>query len=91
MVTRDKGYDDYKITKEQVRYILDWCISKEANHKLIRSCCDSVDDGIAEFLFKSLVYRRSYERLGYVPLGKNDFYGKKRKVIWELKKELFKN
>lgn len=91
MITRDKGYDDYKITKDQVRYILDYCIAIDADHDMIRHCCELVDSSvISDFLFNSLIFRKSYERLGYVPLGKNDFYGKKRKVIWELKKEIFR-
>jgi hypothetical protein len=91
MITRDKGYNDYKITKDQVRFILDYCISIDADHDMIRHCCELVDSSvISDFLFNSLIFRKSYERLGYVPLGKNDFYGKKRKVIWELKKEMFR-
>lgn len=88
MTMRRKGYDDYSISKEEAVKILEYCSSENANLGVILKCAMESNKTIGDLLFKSVTQRKSYEKLGYVPITKNDFYGYRRKMIWLIYKEM---
>lgn len=85
---RDKGYEDYGLTKGIDRQILEFARNSTLSEKiLILDICHSVNSDIAGLLFDSVTKRLSYEKLDRrynVPYMKNDFYAYRRKVIAEI-------
>ena len=81
----------YNVTEEEKRWLLIYCRSTKADRDLIMECAMDADPGTAKMLFKSLTEKRSYERLGFVPRTKGDFYAYRRKLLANLKKKLIEN
>lgn len=85
---RRTSYKDYGLTEQEARFLLAYCKSDKADRKIIMECAAYSNSNIAYYLFKSVVENRSYDRLGYVPITKGDFYAYRRKLLAELKDKL---
>lgn len=88
---RKTTYKDYGLSQQDIEFLLAYCRSMNPDKELIRHCAEEECSGYAEQLFKSVVQKRSYERLGYVPIGKVDFYAHRRRMLSRLKYELMKD
>ena len=85
MGTREKGYDDYGLTLEEAKKIIEWCkrVDFEENILLLE-CAKKAHHYIFNDVYFSLVKGLSYERMdqkSYQEMGKNDFYGYRRKTL----------
>lgn len=88
MRTRDKGYDDYGLTKERVAELKALCKTKDAQiMQLLHLAAYAANPSLAEDLVYSLAEGASYEHLWYIRnvyIPKADFYGHRRKTIYIL-------
>lgn len=85
---RNCKYKDYGLKSTEIFFILNYCQSEQADDELIHQCSTRVNQDLAEYLYKSVKKKKSYERLGYVPINKCDFYAYRRKLLALLKVEL---
>lgn len=85
---RRKSYDDYGLSQQDIEFLLAYCRSKNSDKNLIQECARYSNSGISEYLSRSVLQKRSYEHLGYVPIGKVDFYAYRRKMLADLKRRL---
>lgn len=89
MRTREKRYKDYGVTKEEKEKVLNFCKNaKKEDEFLIRNAALCANPYIADYICDSLKNDLSYDRLFktlYVPIGRDDFYGYRRKTIAILK------
>ena len=92
MKTKDKRRRDYGLSNDDIVRVKEYCLSDNADLTLIMKCaCLAYNDREIQLkLFISMTQGRSYERLGHVPIDRNSFYGYRKKMIFELKKELLK-
>ena len=87
MRTRYMGYNDYNMDADDVKSIRHFCESIEAgsdDDSALKKCCQLVNNDIAVQLYTSLAKGLSYDEIfkrEYIPLGRNDFYGYRRKAI----------
>lgn len=88
MRTRNKGYRHYQLSKEDVAIVLEYCRSPDADKQLILECANKSNDTIAKELCESVEHSLSYERFGYIPIRKEDFYGYRRKMIYLISNKL---
>jgi hypothetical protein len=90
MRTREKSYEDYGLTCEDVAYIKEFCrTADEEQQNLIRSALAEIQPYIAPFVFYSLVQNLSYEQINkhsYIYIGKGDFYGYRRQGMAAIKR-----
>lgn len=89
MKTRDAKYEDYGISKERAKAVLEFCrnTTNEYERKMIYESVKYACPDIREQLYESLVSGKSYEKIqckNYIPIGKKDFYGYRRKAMWKL-------
>lgn len=88
MRTVEKGYGDYGLSPDEaiktLNYCRNWNAEKETN---IRAAITCSNRDLEEQLYKSMVHGLSYEKLSkkeYIPIGEKDFYGYRRKAIYNL-------
>lgn len=85
MRIREKKYKDYGIDTTEKEKILDFCKNANAyERKLIFQAAVCSNPDIAEYLCESLTKGISYDMIfkkKYVPIGRDDFYGYRRKTI----------
>ena len=87
MRTRYMGYNDYNMDADDVKSIRHFCESIEAgsdDDSALKKCCQLANNDVAVQLYTSLVEGLSYDEIfkrEYIPLGRNDFYGYRRKAI----------
>lgn len=82
MRLREKGYKHYGITEEHAREIIRACMSADKAHtELLREACIQSNPYIHKELYRSITENRSYDRFYYIPIGRSDFYGYRRKAI----------
>ena len=90
MRTREKSYEDYGITKDEVQYIKDFCQNADDEQKqLIKYALSDLNPYIAPYVFYSLVDNLSYEDIcakRYLYIGKGDFYGHRRQGMAAIKR-----
>lgn len=83
MRTREKSYNDYGLSDEEVRYIKGFCRNAEEEDKvIIINALSELQPYIAPYIYFSLVKNMSYEDIcakNYIFIGKGDFYGYRRK------------
>lgn len=87
MRTREKSYEDYGITPEEVRRIKEYCQNATMEDRItLLQCAISSAPGIEIEIYESLVGNVGYDRLSKlrnIPLKKDDFYGYQRKTLDE--------
>ena len=81
---------NYRLSNLDKKFLLNYCRSKDADINLIRQCAEVSNSSISDYLVLSVTKKKSYERLGYVPITKGDFYAYRRKLLAELKIRLNK-
>lgn len=85
MRTREKGYVDYGLTREEAKKILEWCKKPDFEENvLLLECAKKAHYYIFNDIYFSLVKGLSYEKIdqkSYQELGKEDFYGHRRKTL----------
>lgn len=86
MRTRKMKMIDYGMTDEQKKCALSEIrsASKEKMVTLLNICIEAVPIGIEIYVYMNLANGWSYDelnRIKYVPIGKDDFYGYCRRVI----------
>ena len=85
MRTRRKGYKHYCMTEEEVKKILEWCKNPDFEENvLLLECAKKAHYYIFNDIYFSLVKGLSYEKIdqkSYQELGKEDFYGHRRKTL----------
>lgn len=95
MRNRQKSYKDYGITKEEVKYIKDFCRqSTEEEKEIIKSALSEVQEYIAPYIYRSLVENLSYEDLcakEYIFMCKDDFYARRRQGMECIKRWMILN
>ena len=78
MRRREMSYEDYGMTDEEAKDVIKFC--REANEdekELIKNALSELDPYISSYIFFSLVYGLSYEKLcerNIICRAKNDFY-----------------
>lgn len=88
------SWHDYGIDKNTYHKIIEYIkqLSTEELGELMEICND-VDSLVSTWLFESITKNKSYDNLtGWhlIPVGRTDFYGKRRQVINELYKRKLK-
>lgn len=84
------SYNDHGMTKEEVKYVSDFC--KNANEKekeYIREALSSLSPYIASYVYLSLIDGVSYDRMErehYIYINKYDFYAYRRCGIAAIKR-----
>lgn len=96
MRTRHKRLSDYGIPGGEISGLYNLCRNLDDHEKLLLHAVvmDSCPPGIVEYIFKSLIDGSSYDQLErsgeWVPIGRDDFYGYRRKTLaafyWKQKK-----
>lgn len=90
MRTREMSYEDYGITDEEKKYIIDFCRKADEKKKeFIKIALSELQPYIAPFVFYSLVDNLSYEDIcakNYLYIGKGDFYGHRRQGMAAIKR-----
>jgi hypothetical protein len=91
MRTRDKSYEDYGIKDNEIDYIKQFCIKSNAEQQeqIVKIALSELGPYIALKCLDSLVNNKSYEDLckeEYLCVGKNDFYGYRRKGMAAIKR-----
>lgn len=93
MKTRDKGYADYGLTKNQVEAAQEFCKryrhrgENETGYQAIVQAAKEANPELYRQLILSLIYDLSYERISgmeYIPIDKGSFYGYRRKAIYKV-------
>lgn len=94
MKLRNRSYEDYGISKEESRYLLNLCRRRD---EIVESCLikalQTEDEVIREDLYLSLKDNLSYDKLYYdyyrdIFINKVDFYAHRRMVLYLFKKKL---
>lgn len=90
MRKREMSYEDYGMTKAEVRYIKEFCRNaNEEEKKLIRNALSDLNPYISPFIFHSLINCKSYDditRNNSIYVSKVDFYAYRRKGIESIKR-----
>lgn len=90
MRTRNMGYADYGITKEEKKYIKKFCEHADENEKeIIKQALSELNHYIVPYIYDSLVEKKSYESIikkEFLFMGKEDFYGYRRKGMEAIKR-----
>lgn len=90
MSIRDTWFSDYDLSPDNVKAIEDRCKSARGREReLILMAAESVYPEIAQYLFFSLCTGRGYDNITKIcdiPMGRKDFYGYRRKTIYEYNK-----
>lgn len=90
MRTREKSYEDYGMTIEEVRQVKDFCRNSNEEEKiLIKNALAELDPYIAPYVYYSLVDNVSYDIMSaknYIYIGKGDFYGHRRQGMAAIKR-----
>ena len=88
MRIREKSYMDYGMGEEERQAVFTFCSNpSELDKKIIMDAIVHVNPQIAQELYISLTQRISYSKLfkkSYIPLPEIDFYGYRRKAMWEI-------
>lgn len=92
MRIRDAAWKHYGITKRERNIVEKFCTNPcERDKEIILNVAKSVNPIIAKEIYNSLVLGQSYTKQTarkYIPLGEKDFYGYRRKVVYELYKTI---
>ena len=96
MRTRKKSYEDYGLTKDEIKDIKNFCMNADAEQKedIIKVALSELSPYIALKCLESLIKDKSYEDLckyEYIFLGKADFYGYRRKGMEAIKRWMILN
>lgn len=92
MRTRNKRYEDYGLSQTEAKAIMRHCRGKNfKEYRLLSEACVLSNPDICGYLAFSLLNGVSYDRMLYVPIGRDDFYGYRRKAIAFLWKKLVNN
>lgn len=83
------SYEDYGMTEDEVKYVIDFCRNSNDEEKnIIKEALSTLDPYIAPYVFYSLVDKKSYEKIckkDYLYIGKEDFYAHRRYGIYCIK------
>lgn len=95
MRTREKSFEDYGMTKDEVEYVKKFCINSTAEQRqMIKNALSEISPYIAEKCLESLVENKSFDDLckeEYVYICKDDFYAYRRKGIEAIKRWMIWN
>ena len=91
MRTREKSYEDYGLTDDEVSYIKEFCFNsnKEQQEQIIKVALSELSPYIAFKCLDSLINKKSYDDLckeEYLFIGKGDFYGHRRQGMAAIKR-----
>lgn len=85
MRTRNAGYKNYGMSKEEANSLMEFCQSPQfCEHELLIKCAEESYQDIAPDLYYSLARGISYDditKIRYIPLSRSDFYGYRRKCL----------
>ena len=88
MRTRDKSRKDYGLSAGHWDFLRDYCRSFGGEgKKLLQAACFRSNPELQRELYQSLSEGLGYDRLSareYIPIGRKDFYGYRRKALWIL-------
>lgn len=86
--TRDKKLADYFMSKEDEQAVMLYLKSSDAEKDfIIRQACRSANPEIENYLYLALAKKMSFEKISqteHVPLDEKDFYGYRRKAIYNI-------
>lgn len=95
MKMRRTGYVDYGMTEKEAEEWLEKCQCADRDmEQLIFQAAQESNKDIAAELYYSLRTGAGYDSLfalRYIPIGKNDFYGYKRKTLFLLKEKVIQS
>ena len=96
MRTREKSYEDYGLTKDEIHYIKEFCFNSntEQQKEIIKVALSELSPYIASKCLESLIHNKSYDDLckeEYLYIGKDDFYGYRRKGMAAVKRWMIWN
>ena len=95
MRIREKTYNDYGITEDEKRYIMDFCRNANESEKLlIKTALSELNPYISPYIFYSLVDNLSYDDIckrEYIYMCCVDFYAYRRQGIAAIKRWMILN
>lgn len=96
MRTREKTYEDYGLSVNEIKYIKDICknADTEQKKKIIEIALSELSPYIAGKCLESLIKNKSYDDLckeEYLFIAKADFYGYRRKGMAAIKRWMILN
>ena len=82
-------HSDYGLTKEDEVLLYNLCTAKHKDiRRLVHTACEEANPQLAPYLEFSLKYGKSYDRVSleykWIPATIDDFYGYRRKAIYNL-------
>ncbi len=92
MRKRKMSYENYGMSKKEVRYIKDFCRNaSEDEKKFIKNALSELQPYIEPYVYYSLVNNVSYDIMSaknYIYIGKGDFYGHRRQGMDAIKQRM---
>ena len=92
MRIRDTTWKDYGMSKRERKVVEKFCTNPSAyDLMLIKTTIDFTNKSIATELYNSIVRKQSYAKQSmrnYIPIGEKDFYGYRRKAIYEIHRRM---
>lgn len=94
MRTRDMTWKDYGMSKKERKIVEKFCSNASGcDLMVIKVAIDSTNKSIAKELHNSIVLKQSYAKQSmrnYIPIGEKDFYGYRRKAMYEIYQAIIK-
>ena len=88
MRTRDKPYSAYGLFDWEIDIVEEYCTEPdEYRERIIRESIRNANVDLEEQLYQSIVNKKSYMAQAdrdYIPIGEKDFYGYRRKAIFNI-------